>query len=95
MTAYLIAIRNSTSDAEGLAAYNAAAGQTFVDGMQVLARGSARAEALEGPPLEGVVIVKFDDFESAKAWYEGPGYQKAREHRLPAADYRFILVEGL
>lgn len=50
---------------------------------------------LEGPDVDGVVVVEFPDREAAMAWYESPAYQEARKHRLKAADYRVILVDGL
>ena len=52
-------------------------------------------DVLEGPPVDGVVIVQFPDKAAALAWYESPAYQEARGHRLKAADYRVFLVEGL
>jgi uncharacterized protein (DUF1330 family) len=50
---------------------------------------------LEGPPVEGAVILSFPSMSEARAWYESPAYQAAREHRLKGAEYRVFLVEGL
>jgi uncharacterized protein (DUF1330 family) len=52
-------------------------------------------EAVEGPAPDGVVILKFPDVAHAKAWYTSPAYQAALQHRLQAADYRALIVEGL
>ena len=49
---------------------------------------------LEGTPPDGVVILKFDSVADAKAWYYDPAYQEAVVHRLKAADYRGVIVEG-
>jgi uncharacterized protein (DUF1330 family) len=49
---------------------------------------------LEGTPPDGVVILEFDSVEDAKAWYYDPAYQEAVVHRLKAADYRGVIVEG-
>jgi uncharacterized protein (DUF1330 family) len=49
---------------------------------------------LEGAPPDGVVILKFDSVADAKAWYYDPAYQEAVVHRLKAADYRGVIVEG-
>jgi uncharacterized protein (DUF1330 family) len=49
---------------------------------------------LEGTPPHGVVILKFDSVEDAKAWYYDPAYQEAVVHRLKAAEYRGVIVEG-
>jgi uncharacterized protein (DUF1330 family) len=94
MPSYIIAIRNSTSDAEALKAYSAAAGGARRPNMKVLAAYGA-SETLEGAPIEGVVLIEFPTREAAKEWYESPAYQQARELRLGAADYQFILFDGL
>lgn len=52
-------------------------------------------EVLEGPPVDGVVVVQFPDMVAARAWYDSPEYQEAKVHRLKAADYRVMLVQGL
>ncbi len=52
-------------------------------------------ETLEGEAPDGVVLLRFPTAEDARAWYESPGYQAALPHRLRAADYRAVIVEGL
>jgi uncharacterized protein (DUF1330 family) len=52
-------------------------------------------EVLEGPPVEGVVILEFPTFAEAKAWYDSPAYQAARAHRLAGSEYRVLIVEGV
>ena len=52
-------------------------------------------EALEGEAPDGIVLLEFPTVEDAKAWYNSPGYQAAVPHRMQAADYRAINVEGL
>jgi len=32
---------------------------------------------------------------AARAWYDSPAYQAAKAHRVKAADYRVIFVEGV
>ena len=49
---------------------------------------------LEGEAPDGVVVLKFDSVEDAKTWYYDPAYQEAVVHRLKAADYRGVIVEG-
>ena len=41
-----------------------------------------RQEVVEGPEVEGVVILEFPSFEAAKAWYDSPAYREVREHRF-------------
>ena len=51
-------------------------------------------EAVEGTPPDGVIILQFPTVADAKAWYTSPGYQAALPHRLKAAAWRSIIVEG-
>lgn len=95
MAAYAVFIRECTRDDAELAAYTPKAAASM-DGqpMTVLA-AYGRQEVLEGPPVEGVVIVEFPSIEAAKTWYDSPAYREAREHRFRGADYRAVIVEGL
>lgn len=77
-----------------MAAYGAAAGPTFPADAAALAL-YGKLEVKEGADTDGVVILEFPSFDAAKAWYDSPEYQKAKELRAPAADYQFIIVEGL
>lgn len=52
-------------------------------------------EVLEGPQIEGAVILEFPNIEAAKAYYNSPAYQDAVQHRFLGADYRVFIVEGL
>src|SRR5579883_3075952 len=52
-------------------------------------------EAVEGKAPDGVVVLEFPTVEDAKAWYDSPGYRAALPHRLRAADYRAIIVQGV
>ncbi len=52
-------------------------------------------EAVEGEAPDGMVMLEFPSVEDAKAWYNSPGYQAALAHRLKAANYRAMIVEGL
>jgi uncharacterized protein (DUF1330 family) len=45
-------------------------------------------------PPDGVVVLEFPSVQDAKDWYYGPAYQEAVKHRLAAADYRGVIVEG-
>jgi len=52
-------------------------------------------EVLEGDPIEGIVIARFPDVESAKGWYFSPSYQAAAKHRRKGAVYQGLIVEGV
>jgi uncharacterized protein (DUF1330 family) len=51
-------------------------------------------EVLEGPAIEGAVILEFPTIEAARNYYHSPDYQEAVKHRFLAADYRVFIVEG-
>lgn len=52
-------------------------------------------KVLEGPEVQGVVILEFPTVADAEAYYDSPAYREAREHRFKAADYRVLIVEGV
>lgn len=94
MSAYVVFIRDKTLDPAEFAQYaqKAPNARTGHDISRVAFYG--QLEVLEGPPAEGVAILRFPDMAAAKAWYNSPAYQEAREHRLKGAEYRLFLVEG-
>jgi hypothetical protein len=51
-------------------------------------------EVLEGPEIEGVVILEFPSLDDAKAWYDSPACREVQEHRFRGSDYRAVIVEG-
>jgi uncharacterized protein (DUF1330 family) len=95
MAAFAVFIRERTKDPSEMEVYTAKAGPSLAGHAATVHAAYGRQEVLEGPPVEGVVIVSFPTFEEAKAWYESPAYREAREHRFKGADYRAVLVEGL
>ena len=52
-------------------------------------------EMLEGPAIEGAVVLEFPTTEAAKTYYNSPAYQDAVKHRFLGADYRAFIVDGL
>jgi uncharacterized protein (DUF1330 family) len=52
-------------------------------------------ETLEGPAIQGAVILEFPTMEAARAYYYSAAYQQAVRHRFLAADYRAFIVEGI
>jgi len=52
-------------------------------------------DVLEGPAIEGAVILEFPSMEAARAYYHSAAYQEAVKHRFLAADYRVFIVEGI
>lgn len=95
MAAYAIFIRDSTRDQAELDTYSQMAPATLAGHPLKVLAAYGRQEVLEGPAVEGVVVVEFPTIEAAKAWYDSPAYQEARKHRFKGADYRAVIVEGL
>src|SRR5204863_277186 len=63
-------------------------------GSRFLVRGGNKT-TLEGDiPFERIVVSEFPDVETAKRFYNSPEYQEARKHRLGAADFHMVIVEG-
>ena len=90
-----IIVRVDVKDPDAYARYAAATADAVKKfGARPLVRGG-KHEALEGPARSRNVIMEFDSFEQAHAYYYSPEYQAARQHRLGAADGEFVLVEGV
>ena len=95
MATYIVFTRESTHDAAELATYSEQVGDTLAGHpVQVLAAYGPQ-EVLEGPDVEGVVILEFPSLAAAKAWYDSPAYRQVREHRFRGAAYRAVIVEGV
>ena len=62
-------------------------------GGRALARGG-RHEALDGKARARNVVLEFDSYESARAYFFSPEYQAARALRQGAAEIEMVLVEG-
>ena len=95
MPAYAIFIRESTRDPKELETYSKVAPATLA-GHPVTARVVyGKYEVLEGPAIEGAVVLEFPTLEAAKAWYDSPAYREAREHRFKGANYRAFIIQGV
>lgn len=94
MSAYVVFVREQTIDADEMAVYaqKAPAARKGHDVTRLAFYGPF--EVLEGPPMEGAVILRFPDMAAAREWYGSAAYQEALAHRLKGAVYRVFLVEG-
>jgi uncharacterized protein (DUF1330 family) len=59
-----------------------------------LARGGAY-EAMEGQARARNVVLEFDSFDDAKAFYLSEDYQRAKKMREYAATVEYVIVEGV
>jgi uncharacterized protein (DUF1330 family) len=64
-------------------------------GGRYVVRGGRVASLEGGWEPKRLVILEFDSFEQAKAWYESEHYGPARELRQRTANTRLIAVEGV
>ncbi len=63
-------------------------------GGEYMTRGG-EMETLEGPEQKlRVVLVKFPDMDTARAFYDSPEYKKARDAREGAAEGQFVILDG-
>ena len=82
-------------DAEEDAKYAALAGPAVAKyGGEFLARGG-KCLHMEGKGRARNVIIRFKDMQTATAFYNGPEYQAALAHGLPAARREYTFVEGV
>jgi uncharacterized protein (DUF1330 family) len=95
MAAYVIFIRESVRDQSELKVYSQKAPAAMAGHAVTPLAVYGRHEVIEGPEVEGVVILQFPSFDEAKAWYDSSAYCEAREHRFKGADYRAVIVEGV
>ena len=97
MAAYVIAEVGGVTDAEKIAAYRELSTRaTAAGGGRFVARGG-RTEVFEGDwSPERIVIIRFDDMDAARKYYDSELYRQARQTRAGAtARFNMICVEGL
>ena len=94
MPAYIIAMVN-IKDAEKYQEYAKRAGPANAKyGSRFLVRGGKK-HTLEGDiPFQRIVVTEFPDVEAARKFYQSVEYQEARKHRVGAADFNMVIVEG-
>ena len=91
---YVIA-RIDITDPAAYARYAEAATKVIAaHGGRPLVRGG-RHEALEGRARARNVVLEFDSYDAARAYYHSPEYQAARAFRGGAAEMEIVLVEGV
>jgi uncharacterized protein (DUF1330 family) len=95
MSAYVVYVRDRILDADAFRKYEESAAAAS-DGHPVTPLAFYGAvETLEGPAVDGAVILQFPTVADARAAYDSPEYQDALQHRLKGADYRVFIIEGV
>ena len=95
MAAYAIVCYRSIKDSAKLREYGKLARSTLQEFGAIPRVANVPGIALEGAAAANVVVLEFRDLETARAWYQSPGYQAAAVIRREAAEADFLLVEGL
>lgn len=95
MPAYVI-LDITVTDPDLFEEYKAVAPATIAAfGGKYLVRGG-NAEALEGDWTPNrIVVLEFENIDTAKAWIDSPEYREARAMRRQAATSHSIVVEGV
>ena len=94
MVAYVVMVRDKMTDPAAFETYSSLAGPAAVGHAMTPLAIYGKLETLEGPEIEGAVILQFPSIEEAKAWYDSPAYQAAAVHRKAGAVYHGFVVEG-
>ncbi len=95
MPAYIVFTRTKTLDPVELENYWTGIRATMTGHPIEVLVAYGRHEVLEGDPIEGIVIAKFPDMESARKWYYSEAYQDVARHRKLGATYQGLVVEGV
>ena len=93
MATYVIA-QAKTKDAEKLASYGQAAGPTIAEhGGEMFMRAPVVEVLCGNTNFERFLMIKFQDVDTARAWYNSDAYQALIPMRNEGADIALILVE--
>jgi len=95
MPAFVVFTRTKTIDQNELEKYWAGVKATMEGHPIEVLVAYGKHEVLEGDPIEGIVIAKFPDVQTAKNWYYGEAYQSVAKHRKLGAVYQGLIVEGV
>lgn len=95
MAAFFIA-QYTVNNADLYADYSAGAGPTLGQYGGELVSFDVAAETIEGTaPGPQTVIIKFEDVEAAKTWYNSPEYQAVVNKRLEATTGYSIISQSM
>lgn len=95
MSAYMVYVRDRILDAVEMKMYEDSAPAASTGHPITPLAYYGAVETLEGPAVDGAVIVRFPSMAEARAAYNDPRYQKALKHRLKGAEYRVFITDGL
>ena len=94
MPAYVIFMRESTTDEQEMKRYSELALPTLANRAVSPLAFYGALDVLEGPAFEGAVVLQFPSVSEARSWYDSPEYQAAALHRKQGSSFRVFIVEG-
>jgi len=95
MAAFFIA-QYTVNNADLYAEYSAGAGPTLAQYGGELVAFDVAAEPVEGSaPGPQTVIIKFEDSDAAKTWYNSPEYQAVVNKRLEATEGYSVISQSM
>jgi uncharacterized protein (DUF1330 family) len=94
MTAYVVFIKEQTINQSELDVYSASVASSFRGHEVKVLAAYGTYEVLEGPAMEGAVMLEFESIDAAQAWYRSPAYQAVAQHRFKGAAYRGFIIQG-
>ena len=95
MAAYFVA-QYVVNNPELYGEYSAGAGPTLAQYGGELVSFDAASETVEGtPPGPQTVIIKFEDVDKAKTWYNSPEYQAVVSKRLEATEGFSVISQSM
>ena len=90
-----IIVRMTVTDPDAYKTYAAMASEAMrTYGAKPLARGG-RCESVEGEGRPRNVVIEFESYEAARAYYFSPEYQAAVAVRKPAGVGEVVILEGV
>ena len=95
MPAYVI-VETDIHDPEQYEQYKAASPAAVAGGGGRFVVRGGELTVLEGDWRPSrLVVLEFEDLETARRWYESPAYQQAKKLRDGAADLKMVAVQGV
>lgn len=95
MSAYVVMVRERTTDSEAMARYRELAPRARQGREMSSVAYYGSHQVLEGEGVEGIAILQFPSMAAAREWYESPEYSEARTHRMQGSSTKLFLVEGV
>lgn len=95
---YVISEADTITDSAAIKDYGSKVHATFVPfaGHYHFVVADGKTESLDGgAPPQGIVVIAFDSFDEAHAWYNSPGYAAIKPIRQAVVRGRMFIVEGI